>query len=1268
MTDNPSPNQDNIEKQPLKFVHLRIHTDFSLDDGLQHVEEYCKYASKNHWAALAITDRMNVCGLVRLYALASNGNKEKYPGGVKPIAAVDVFVNDPMAQQEATLLTLYAMNENGYHNICEIISRGHRRGKLSYGNQELPTIEMEWFTERNSHDTSYYADDLIVLSGGRKGAIGKYLLKDRPENVKELVNFAKKWFPDRFYLELTRTNREQEEQYNQLAVALAQQEDLPVVATNDVVFMQESDFFYHEVRVACQMKYTMSDPRRPKLYSKEQYLKSQEQMCQLFSDIPEALANSVQIAKRCNVYIPLGVPHLPRFPVPKEFEPTEDMRQRVIGIWDDYDQKKAAKSGKEPQNFKGMSPEELAKFEDKMRLCCYLIYKSETGLESRMAVLFPDEKQRAAERPKYYERLYMELSVVIGMDFPGYFLIVMEFIQWAKANDIPIGPGRGSGAGSLVAYSITITDLNPLDFALLFERFLNPERVSMPDFDIDICKDRRGEVIQHVSDLYGHDAVSQIITFGSMAAKAAIKDVARTLNLSYTFGDQLAKLIPSTPGVTIDQAFVADDKKNKHPEYAEILKKRYESEPDVKEVIDIARKLEGVTKSTGKHAGGVVISPSTIVDYSPISLDPDGNPVTQYDKHDIEDAGLIKFDFLGLKTITLLQWALKMVNDRMKRHGKPLVDIRTIPLDDKACYETLMACETTGVFQLESNGMRDLIRRLKPDRFSDMIALVALFRPGPLESGMVDRYIERKHGREEVSYPMSDYQDECLKPILESTYGVVVYQEQVMQLAQALSGYTLGGADLLRRAMGKKIKEEMERNRVIFVEGAKKLGRNGDTAGKIYDIVEKFAEYGFNKSHSAAYALVAYQTLWMKVHYPAEFLAAMMTGDCDNKDKIVAYVAELKRIGIKIEPPDVNLCHYDFTVSDDGRVIYGLCAISGIGYGVVEEIVKNRQDEPYKDLFDFCSRVDLKKFSASTIETLIWVGAFDEIGPHRAALLDALPVAMKYASDINANKSVGQLDLFSVGQVVDPHRPQYQKVAEFPDMVWLSKEKHYLGLYLTGHPINQYAREISHYRSKLIKDLSASRDFNRGNTSQDTIAGFAHRVDWKLTKKKDRMAIITLDDGSSSDLTVMAFPRCVEKCEEHIQANTVLIVRGAAKVDYRAVNGGGDGESSEEYGEDLPINFIAEDISSLTQARNQHACCILVKIQQEQCNAKFTAGLLGIIERYRSENELPIKFCYITPKGWITMDPDESLKVRPCDELMTDLQTYVGSSQVTVEF
>ncbi|MGN1356076.1 MAG: DNA polymerase III subunit alpha [Succinivibrionaceae bacterium] len=1247
MTDKPQEDGKNPEivKKELRFVHLRIHTDFSLDDGLQHVEDYCKYASLHKWPALSITDKMNVCGLVRLYEQASNGSKS-FPGGVKPIAAVDINVHDESDPSCVTRLSLLAMNENGYHNICEIISRSYTRGYIRLPGVFCPAVELQWFTEKNSHNTSLLADDIIVLSGGREGALGRALLRRNQDEIDKLSKFYQQYFPDRFYLELIRTGRENEERCNALSISFAEQMDFPVVATNDVVFMNRDDFNYHEVRVSSQMKYTLSDPRRPKLYSPEQYLKTEEEMCELFKDIPEALENSVEIARRCNVYITLGKLRLPKFPVPADFNPDDKMKARVMKIWTDKDAKDAAKSGRPPKDFTNLSPRELEEQNEQLKLGCYLIWMAETGLEERLAFLFPDEKKRQEVRDEYDKRLTTELDVIIGMGFPGYFLIVMEFIQWSKKNGIPIGPGRGSGAGSLVAYSIKITDLNPLDFALLFERFLNPERVSMPDFDIDICMDRRGEVIQHVADLYGHDAVSQIITFGSMAAKAAIKDVTRVLNMSYTFGDVLAKMIPSAPGTKLRDAF--DPEKN--PDFAAKLQERYDNEPEVKEIIDISYRLEGVTKSTGKHAGGVVISPTTIVDYAPLLCEEDGsNPVTQYDKHDIENAGLVKFDFLGLKTLTIIQWALDMINQRKKKQGEEILDISRIPLDDPASYQTLLECETTGVFQLESTGMRNLIAKLKPDHFEDMIALVALFRPGPLDSGMVDNFVNRKHGREEVAYPMPEYQHECLKPILEPTYGVVVYQEQVMQLAQALSGYTLGGADLLRRAMGKKIAEEMVLHRKIFVDGAVKLGRDADIAGKIYDIVEKFAGYGFNKSHSAAYALLAYQTLWLKVHHPAEYLAAIMTGDKDNKDKIVSYVAELHRIGIRIEPPDVNTCQYNFTVNDEGSVVYGLCGVSGIGSLAVEEIVNKRSSGPYKDLFDFCCRVDISKFSRGLLETLIWVGAFDRLGTHRAALLDALPEAMKYASQKAAEQSAGQLSLFGNLMSEDPYRPKFREVPVFPDDVWLKEEKHYLGLYLTGHPINQYLEEIRHYAGVTLNKAVPNGYDNRKAIS--TIAGYALDASCFTTKKGTKMGTILLDDGTGR-MEVLLFREVAEQYQHLLQPDQVLIVKGTL---------------NEDRNDSSKINMIASEVQSVTQARVAFASCLLIKLHENQITETLCHKLLGILDRYRSK-DLPVKICYYTPKSCVVMDVASEIGVAPCDELLTELRLLVGRDQVTVEF
>ncbi|WP_080034610.1 DNA polymerase III subunit alpha, partial [Vibrio cholerae] len=761
-----------------KFIHLRIHSDFSMVDGLSKVPPLVKKVAAMGMPAMALTDFTNLCGLVKFYSTAHNC-------GVKPIIGADFTLQSEEFGDELTKLTLLAKNNVGYKNLTLLISKAYLRGHV----QHQPVIDKAWLVE--------HAEGLIVLSGGKSGEVGRALLKGNQQQVERCIEFYQTHFADHFYLELIRTGRADEESYLHFALDVAEQYDLPVVATNEVVFITEESFEAHEIRVAIHDGYTLEDPRRPKNYSPKQYLRSEAEMCELFADIPEALANSVEIAKRCNVTVRLGEYFLPNFPTG------------------------------------GMAIED------------FLVMKSREGLEERLEFLFPDPEVRAKRRPEYDERLQVELDVINQMGFPGYFLIVMEFIQWSKDNDIPVGPGRGSGAGSLVAYALKITDLDPLEYDLLFERFLNPERVSMPDFDVDFCMDKRDQVIDHVAEMYGRDAVSQIITFGTMAAKAVIRDVGRVLGHPFGFVDRISKLVPPDPGMTLEKAFIAEP----------ALQELYDADEEVKELIDKCRILEGCTRNAGKHAGGVVISPTAITDFAPIYCDAEGNfPVTQFDKNDVETAGLVKFDFLGLRTLTIIDWALGLVNPRLKKAGKPPVRIEAIPLDDARSFRNLQDAKTTAVFQLESRGMKELIKRLQPDCFEDIIALVALFRPGPLQSGMVDNFIDRKHGREAISYPDEKWQHESLKEILEPTYGIILYQEQVMQIAQVLSGYTLGGADMLRRAMGKKKPEEMAKQRAVFQEGAEKNGVDGELAMKIFDLVEKFAGYGFNKSHSAAYA------------------------------------------------------------------------------------------------------------------------------------------------------------------------------------------------------------------------------------------------------------------------------------------------------------------------------------------------------------------------------------------------------------------------------
>ncbi|MFM4738065.1 DNA polymerase III subunit alpha [Aeromonas veronii] len=1154
-----------------RFIHLRVHSDFSMVDGLQKINPIVGAAAANNMPALALTDQMNMCGLVRFYG-AAHGK------GIKPIVGADFWVQSDELGDEQFRLTLLAMDNDGYQNITLLISRGYQRGHV----QGRPVIDKSWLAE--------HARGVIVLSGGREGDVGKFLLKGNRQMTEQCVAFYQTHFPDAYYLELLRTGRPDEEVYLHMAVAIATEFELPVVATNEVVFLNADDFDAHEIRVAIHDGYTLMDKRRPRRYSPQQYLRSQEEMAELFADIPEALENTVEIAKRCNVTVRLGEYFLPNFP-------TGDMTT-----------------------------------ED------FLVAKSKEGLEERLEFLFPDPQVRAERRPEYDERLDIELKVINQMGFPGYFLIVMEFIQWSKDNGIPVGPGRGSGAGSLVAYALKITDLDPLEFDLLFERFLNPERVSMPDFDVDFCMDRRDEVIEHVSDMYGRDAVSQIITFGSMAAKAVVRDVGRVLGHAYGFVDRISKLIPPDPGMTLAKAFEAEPK----------LPELYEQDEEVKDLIDMARRLEGVVRNAGKHAGGVVIAPTKITDFAPLYCDDEGHhPVTQFDKNDVEYAGLVKFDFLGLRTLTIIDWALGMINPRLAKEGKPPVDIAAIPIDDKKSFDLLQRYETTAVFQLESRGMKDLIKRLRPDCFEDMIALVALFRPGPLQSGMVDNFIDRKHGNEAISYPDEKWQHESLKPILEPTYGIILYQEQVMQIAQTLAGYTLGGADMLRRAMGKKKPEEMAKQRAGFEEGAVKNGVDGELAMKIFDLVEKFAGYGFNKSHSAAYALVSYQTLWLKTHFPAEFMAAVMTADMDNTDKIVTLVDECQRMGLTVIPPDVNTGRYRFSVNEDGHIVYGIGAVKGVGEGPIDAILSARdQDGPFRDLFDFCNRVDIKKLNKRVMEKLILSGAMDRLGPHRAALMATLEEAMRAAEQHAKAQAVGQVDMFGVlTEEIDDVKKAFANVPHWPDKVWLEGERETLGLYLTGHPINQYSSELRRYTSGRLCDLHP--------TSRDTVttaAGLVIAARSMVTKRGNKMGIFTLDDRSGR-LDVTLFSEALEKYEELMQKDRILVVSG--QVSFDDFSGG--------------LKMSARELLDINDARERFARAIRISLDEQRIDDRFFPRLCEILEPARA-GVCPVQVNYRRPGSRVRLTLGTEWRVTPTDQLIDDLRVLLGRERVELVF
>ena len=1156
-----------------KFIHLHVHSDFSMLDGMAKTDALVKQTVAMNMPALAITDFSNLCGLVKFYGSALSK-------GIKPIIGADLKIHD-VERDEFYDITVLAANNEGYHNLTLLISHAYQRGYVGDG----PVVDKEWLIK--------YKTGLIILVSYRSD-IGLGVIRDNQAMIMESIQFYQTHFADACYLELIRTGRENEELFVKQALKLAEQHDLPVVATNDVRFLSASDFEAHEIRVAIHDGDTLDDPKRPKKYSLQQYFRSESEMVELFSDIPESLINSVEIAKRCNVSIRLGEYFLPQFPTGEMT--TED----------------------------------------------FLIHKAQQGLEERLQFLFPDPDIRQANRHKYDERLAIELDVINQMGFPGYFLIVMEFIQWSKDNSVPVGPGRGSGAGSLVAYALKITDLDPLEFDLLFERFLNPERVSMPDFDVDFCMDKRDLVIDHVAEMYGRDAVSQIITFGTMAAKAVIRDVGRVLGHPYGFVDRISKLIPPDPGMTLAKAFEAEPR----------LLELYNDNEDVKGLIDIARQLEGVTRNAGKHAGGVVISPTKITDFAPIYCDAEGHhPVTQFDKNDVEYAGLVKFDFLGLRTLTIIDWAISMINERLQREGKPPVDINRIPLDDKDSFDLLLNAETTAVFQLESRGMKDLIRRLKPDCFEDMIALVALFRPGPLQSGMVDNFIDRKHGLEEVSYPDSQYQHESLKPILEPTYGIILYQEQVMQIAQTLAGYTLGGADLLRRAMGKKKPEEMAKQRSVFKEGAEKQGVNGELSMKIFDLVEKFAGYGFNKSHSAAYALVSYQTLWLKTHFPAEFMAAVMTADMDNTDKIVGLVDECLRMGIKVNPPDINSGLYHFHVNDKGEIVYGIGAIKGVGEGPIEAIVeaRNKQGKQgyFRNIFELCAKTDIKKLNRRVLEKLTMAGAFDKIGPHRAAILHSINDAIQAADQHAKAQDIGQEDMFGV-LAEEPEQVEYAygNVPKMPEQILLDGEREALGLYLTGHPVTQYLKELSRYTN----GARISEATPTGWGKMATFAGLVITARIRLTKKGNRIGLFTLDDRSGR-IEVMVFGETLEKFEHHIVQDKILIVTGQVSADD--FNGG--------------VKLAAREIVELSEAREKYVKGLGISLRDSEVNRLFLQQLQKNVEPHRN-GVIPVNVYYQTDQARVRIQFGTTWRVTPNDNLLISLKSLLGNERVELEF
>ncbi len=1044
------------------FVHLRLHTEFSVVDGTNRIDEIVKATAADEQPALAITDLNNLYGAIKFY-------KETRGKGVKPVVGAEIFL-ESLTQDAAqtSRMILLVQNHQGYLNLCELISRGWTQNVI----KAVGVIKLEWLKE--------LSQGLIALSGAQAGALGQALVQGDTTRASELALQLAGIFPHRFYVELQRAGRPEDEAHVLAAVQLAARLSLPVVATHPVQFTLPDDYEAHEARVCISEGEILGNQRRVRRFTRDQYFKSSAEMQALFADVPSALANTVEIARRCNLTLSLGKPQLPNYPTPN-----------------------------------GMPIDE------------YFRFASHEGLEERLAHLYPDVAVRDKERPRYEERLEFEIGTILKMGFPGYFLIVGDFINWAKKNGCPVGPGRGSGAGSLVAYALKITDLDPLQYNLLFERFLNPERVSMPDFDIDFCQTNRDRVIDYVKDKYGRDAVSQIATFGTMAARAAIRDVGRVLDMSYTFCDGISKLIPNKPGqhITIAGAIEAEP----------ILAERLDKEDEVKTLLALAQKLEGMTRNVGMHAGGVLIAPGKLTDFCPLYQQPgSGSAVSQYDKDDVEAAGLVKFDFLGLATLTILEIARDFIIQRHK--GQENFAFENIPLNDAATYRLFQDGKTEAVFQFESRGMQGMLRDARPTRLEDLIALNALYRPGPMD--LIPSFVARKHGREEIEYPHP-----LVSEMLSETYGIMVYQEQVMQTAQILGGYSLGGADLLRRAMGKKKAEEMAEHREIFRTGAAKNNIPQEKADEIFDLMEKFAGYGFNKSHAAAYSLLAYHTGWLKVHYTAEFFCANMTVEMDDTDKLKVLFEDAQKMGLSFESPDVNRGAYRFEPISDKVIRYGLGAIKGSGQQAIEAIVAAREAEgPFTSLFDFCRRVDRSRLNKRTVEALIKAGAFDNLQLNRAALLASVERAFDFASASEANANQGGL-FDMMGE--DTHGSSTQEPELVETMPWgvkerLTHEKVALGFYISGHLFDEVEREVRQFVKQRVENLMDSRE-------PQLLAGIVSdmRV---INGQRGKLAIFKLDDKSAV-IEATADEATINTYRNTLKDDELVIVMGKATPD-----------------------------------------------------------------------------------------------------------------------
>ncbi len=1135
-----------------RFVHLRLHSEYSIHDGILRLDDALQRAKQDGMPALALTDLANVFGMIKFYTAARKL-------GVKPLIGCDIWVATAQHLDRPTRLLVLVQNAQGYRRLCELLTRAYRHG-LRRGRA---VIQQSWFQELGT-------EGLIALSGAQWGDVGMALLNDALPTARSLAATWAKLFPDRYYLEIQRTGEAEAELHLSQAVALADTLGLPAVATHPVQFLAREDFKAHEARVCIAEGYVLADRRRPRRFTEEYYFKSQAEMAALFHDLPEALENTLEIARRCNLSLELGKSKLPRFPTPA-----------------------------------GVSLDD------------YLRQQARAGLEARLQ---RQTSAPAAPVAEYHERLERELDTIIQMGFAGYFLIVADFINWAKRNGVPVGPGRGSGAGSLVAYALGITDLDPLRYALLFERFLNPERVSMPDFDVDFCQDQRWKVIEYVRDKYGADAVSQIATFGTMAARAVVRDVGRVLDLPYGFCDQLSKMIPSAPGknVTLDQAL------EEVPE----LRERYEKEEEVRELIDLARKLEGLTRNVGMHAGGVLIAPGRLTDFCPLyCAEGSDSVVSQLDKDDVEKIGLVKFDFLGLRNLTIIDLALKYIK-RLDPQAEVRLD--AMSFDDPATYELLKKANTTAVFQLESEGMKKLLLKLEPDRFEDIIAALALYRPGPLGSGMVDDFILRKKGKQAIDYFHPD-----LKACLAPTYGVIVYQEQVMQISQIIGGYTLGGADLLRRAMGKKKPEEMAKHRDIFREGAKRKGYDEKLAMQLFDLMEKFAEYGFNKSHTAAYAVISYQTAWLKAHYPAAFMAATLSSDMDDTDAVQVFYKDALANGLEVLAPDINRSEYRFVPVDHKRIRYGLGAIKGTGEAAIAAIVAARQSGgPFTDLFDFCRRVDRRVVNRRVIEALVRAGAFDSLNDDRASLLNSVGIALEWAE--TAARNAVQDSLFGDTAVAAP--PPLATAPAWDLKERLRQEKIALGFYLSAHPFDADRPKLASIVPRTLSELTPL-------PQPQVLAGTVMSLRTQMSRR-GKMAFLLLNDGTAQ-VEVAVYSELYEAQRERLRPDETLVIVG--KVNQDAYSGG--------------LRVIADEIYDLEQARTRFARRLRLCVNG---NAD-AARLFELLSPYRTDGVgCPVTLHYRNAKASCDIELGQEWRVKLADSLLVRLREMLEDEYVQV--